>query len=94
MNKFGTKPKVVNIVATGQFPCELDIKKLYCELDLEDMTYEPEIYPALLVKVGENRSHVTLYRNGKYIITGVTSKKELMEAYNNIYNLLKEAGAL
>jgi len=89
----GTKPKIVNIVATGRFPKPLEIEKLYLTLNLEEKEYEPEIYPALLVKVGENRTHVTLYRNGKYIITGAKSEKELKDAYDGIYKKLKEAGA-
>ena len=68
------KPKIFNIVASGQFPQSLDIEKLYHSLDVEGKVYEPEVYPALLIKMRENRYHVTLYQNGKYIITGVQSK--------------------
>ena len=86
------RPRIVNVVATGRFPFELDIEKLYQELDCEEKIYEPEIYPALLVKVGKKRHHVTLYANGKYIITGVKSKEELMEAFNEIRKKLRECG--
>jgi len=86
------KPRIVNIVATGCFPCELDIEELYVTLNLKEKIYEPEIYPALLAKIGKNRYHVTLYSNGKYIITGIKSKKELMEAYNEICEKLRECG--
>ena len=83
-----SKPRIVNIVATGSFPNELDLEKLYNSLDIEK-SYEPEVYPALLVKVGKERYHITLYKNGKYIITGVSSVQELAIAYNNIYKKLK-----
>lgn len=91
---FGTKPKIVNIVATGRFPKNLDIVKIYKELDFPKKEYEPETYPALLVKVNVNGNlkHVTFYRNGKYIITGVSSKKELNETYEIIYSKLKNFG--
>lgn len=36
--------------------------------------------------------HVTLYANGKYIITGVKSEREVVEAYNEIRTKLKECG--
>lgn len=85
------KPRIVNIVATGRFPFELDIEKLFSVLDLAEKSYEPEVYPGLLVKVGEGKHHVTLYRNGKYIITGVSSRKELISTYNEIYKKLKES---
>jgi len=86
------KPRIVNVVATGRFPCELDIEKLSQTLDCEERIYEPEIYPALLVKVGEKRRHVTLYANGKYIITGVKSEEAVMKVYNEIRKKLKECG--
>lgn len=86
------KPRIVNIVATGRFPCELDIEKLMYTLDCKEKIYEPDQYPALLVKVGKNRYHVSLYSNGKYIILGVKSKKELMEAYSEICEKLRECG--
>lgn len=86
------KPRIVNIVATGRLPYELDIEKLYQTLDLKEKIYEPEIYPALLVKVGTRKHHVTLYANGKYIIAGVKSEEQLMEAYNEILDKLRECG--
>ncbi|MFQ5888125.1 MAG: hypothetical protein ACE5HY_05460 [Candidatus Hydrothermarchaeales archaeon] len=94
--KSESKPKIVNIVATGSFPKSLDIVDLYSTLDVGKKEYEPETYPALLVKVkvGHKDIHVTLYGNGKYIIAGANSEKELMDAYNEIYKKLQEAGAL
>jgi len=92
-NETVSLPRIVNMVATGRFPAKLDIERLYMELPLDEKEFEPEVYPALLVKVGENRAHVTLYKNGKYIITGVASEKELMEAYTYIYKKLHQEGA-
>lgn len=92
--RYMNKPKIVNIVASGQFPQSLDIEKLYHSLDVEEKVYEPEVYPALLIKIGENRYHVTLYRNGKYIITGVQSIEQLNDAYRKIFHKLRKIGAL
>lgn len=86
------KPRIVNIVATGRFPCKIDIEEAYRRLNCKEKIYEPEVYPALLVKVGEKRRHVTVYANGKYIITGVKSKKELLETYREICKKLRECG--
>ncbi|MBU0466870.1 MAG: hypothetical protein KKF39_04320 [Nanoarchaeota archaeon] len=93
---FGTKPVISNIVASGRFPKELDIVKIYDNVKFEESEYEPETYPALLVKVlikGE-RKHVTLYKNGKYIIAGAKSEKELMAIYDEITKILKKEGYL
>jgi TATA-box binding protein (TBP) (component of TFIID and TFIIIB) len=93
-DKMNGKPRIVNVVATGRFPCKLDIEKLSQEIECKERIYEPEIYPALLVKVGEKRYHITLYANGKYIITGVESEGEVMEAYEEIRKKLRECGYL
>lgn len=54
--------------------------------------YNPETYPALLVKVMVNgeRKHVTIYKNGKYIITGAKTEKELNAVYDEVVRILKE----
>lgn len=88
------KPKIANVVATGKFPKPIDIVKIYKDLDFPIKEYEPETYPALLVKVEVNGNlrHVTLYRNGKYIIAGATSEKEVFQIYEVIYKKLSDAG--
>ncbi|MBU1988767.1 MAG: hypothetical protein KKD94_04785 [Nanoarchaeota archaeon] len=40
------------------------------------------------------RKHVTLYKNGKYIIAGAKSEKELMAIYDEITKILKKEGYL
>lgn len=88
------KPRIVNIVATGHFPTEkLDLIKLYLELDLDDKEYEPETYPALLGKTRSLRGHITLYQNGKYILTGIKSEEELNKIYEEVYRKLRDVGA-
>jgi TATA-box binding protein (TBP) (component of TFIID and TFIIIB) len=88
------RPRITNIVATGQFPKPLDIVKIHKEIDFPINEYEPETYPALLVKVEVNGNlrHVTLYRNGKYIITGASSEKDVNDIYEVIYDILSDAG--
>jgi TATA-box binding protein (TBP) (component of TFIID and TFIIIB) len=93
-NEKHSKPKIVNRVATGQFGKPLNLEELYKELDVPQKDFEPEQYPALLVKVGKNKKHVNLYRNGKYIITGITSEEELIVTFNEIQNKLEAMGAL
>ena len=89
---FGTRPVISNIVASGRFPKAIDIEGVYKKVKFVQAEYEPETYPALLVKVmiDGNRRHVTLYKNGKYIITGAKSQEELDKIYDTIIELLKK----
>jgi TATA-box binding protein (TBP) (component of TFIID and TFIIIB) len=89
---FGTRPVISNIVASGRLPNEIDIVSIYKKVDFPHKQYEPETYPALLVKVNiEGKlKHVTLYKNGKYIIAGANSEKELNQIYDEIIRILKK----
>ena len=91
-SKIESKPTIKNIVACGRFSKEIDIRKAYDVINFPRKDYEPETYPALLVKVNINNNlkHITIYRNGKYIITGVNSEKELKQTYSTIVKILKK----
>lgn len=93
---YNTKPLINNIVASGRFSKDIDIVKLYQEVDFIEAEYEPENYPALLVKIMVNgkKRHVTLYRTGKFIIVGATSEKEVDAIYNEIMRILKQSNFL
>lgn len=88
------KPKIVNIVATSELPTKLNLDKLFLELDLDEKEYETETYPALLAKTRNPRGHVTLYKNGKYIITGISSIDDLEKVHSILIEKLREVGAL
>lgn len=93
---YGTRPVITNIVASGRFPKDIPIEEVYKKVKFEQSEYNPETYPALLVKVLVNgkRKHVTLYRNGKYIMTGTTTEKELNQVYDEIIRILTKEGFL
>lgn len=92
--QLGKKPKIVNIVATGRFPKPIDIEKIHRLLEFHQSEYEPETYPALLVKeeVNGKLRHITIYKNGKYIIAGATSEKDVNDTYETISKKLKKFG--
>lgn len=88
---YGTKPKISNIVASGRLPNDIDIVKAYNEIEWVESEYNPETYCALLVKVkiGGVKKHITIYRNGKFIIAGAKSIEELNEIYTLLLKKLK-----
>ncbi len=89
---FETRPVISNIVASGRFPKAIDIEGVYSKVQFEQSEYEPETYPALLVKIliEGKRRHITLYKNGKYIIAGAKSEDELNKIYDTMVKILKK----
>lgn len=52
------------------------------------LSYEPELFPALLVTEKTN-VHVTLFANGKGVVTGVRSALKAIEALQQILRELR-----
>jgi transcription initiation factor TFIID TATA-box-binding protein len=90
--KYGTKPQIVNMVATGQLNTKLNLSDVAVKIDAKNVEYEPETYPGLLLKLKENGAHLTLYTNGKYIILGVKTIEETNKSYEILVKKLKEIG--
>jgi len=67
--------KIVNVVASGSLGVELDLDAIAQELP-EIVDYDPDKYPGAYFRFGESRPLITLYRTGKYIITGADSEDE------------------
>lgn len=71
--------KVVNMVGSGSLSIELDLETLTEEIDHPETRYDPNKYPGMYLRFGEDAPLITIYRTGKYIITGPTSKEEMFD---------------
>lgn len=69
--------EVVNMVGSGSLNVELDLETLSAEIGPPCARYNPDKYPGMYIRFEEDAPLITLYRTGKYIITGSTSKEEL-----------------
>jgi len=67
--------QVVNVVASGALDVELDLESVARELD-DVVDYDPEKYPGAYFRFGDDAPLITLYRTGKYIITGSSAEAE------------------
>jgi len=79
--------QVVNIVASGSLGIELDLKVLSQELD-EIADYDPEKDSGAYVRF-EGHPLITIYRTGKYIITGASTESGLSLARKALLNELQ-----
>lgn len=78
---------VVNVVASGSLGLELDLEALDKELaDIVD--YDPNKYPGAYLRFEDSAPLITLYRTGKYIITGASSEEEVHTMREEFLNIL------
>ena len=61
---------VNNLVVYFELDSRFTFKGITCS---STVSFEPEIFPALLLAELKTSSHVTLFANGKGIVTGVRS---------------------
>ena len=74
---------VRNVVANGDFGMELELNALALALGFESTEYEPEQFPGLIYR-GRQNATVLIFRSGKFVITGVISFAEVVQAKEEI----------
>ncbi len=84
--------KLVNITAGGDLGCQPRLDELATDIDAYSVEYEPEIYSGIFLQFKKGGPKSTLYRTGKYVITGVDKEEDLVQEFDNIYNALFERG--
>jgi transcription initiation factor TFIID TATA-box-binding protein len=79
---------VVNIVASASLGTQIDIEK--AAYLLERTMYEPEQFPGLIYRMSTPKVVLLLYMNGKLVITGAKTEKEVYDAVNRLRNNLQQ----
>lgn len=85
---------IVNVVASGLLPVELDLDRLAGDLGDPLAKFDPEIYPGMYLRFDEDAPLITVYRTGKYIITGADSEEESKALREEFLALLSEMGVI
>lgn len=80
--------EVVNMVASANLGREVDLYGVAMEVD--NVEYEPEQFPGAILKLKKPTASLLLFKNGKMICTGVKNEKQVEEAINKAYELVKE----
>ena len=70
---------VQNIVVSDFIKFERNLDHLYFSIDDEGCQYEPEQFPALMMK-GEKSTHYLLFPNGKIVCVGSKTVPDAMQA--------------
>lgn len=80
--------EVVNVIGAGQLHIELELEKLGKDLNVHSAQYDPDRYPGIHIKISEQGPTITLYRNGKYHITGPDSVRQLQQVRDQFLSVL------
>ena len=88
--KLVSRPEIVNIAVSGDFGRPLNLEELAIELPKEgvEVEYEPEQFPAAIVKFQEPSATFLLFSNGKFSIQGLKSKGDIVPQINRIVKLI------
>jgi len=53
-------------------------------------SYEPELFPGLIYRMVDPKIVLLIFVSGKVVLTGGKKRKEINEAFEQIYPVLKE----
>lgn len=84
------EPYITNIAVGGDLGISIPLEQLSVAVDSEevDIEYEPEQFPAAIVKLGAPESTFMLYSTGKFIIQGLTKLSDIDLAVEKMVNIL------
>ncbi|ATZ60787.2 MAG: TATA-box-binding protein [Methanosarcinales archaeon Met12] len=71
-------PEIVvqNIVASADLGTELNLNAIAIGLGLENIEYEPEVFPGLVYRVSDPKLVVLIFGSGKLVITGCKTPED------------------
>ena len=84
---------IVNVVASGSLDAEFDLERVAADIgSIAD--YDPHKYPGMYLRFEEDAPLITVYRTGKYIVTGAESEEEVQAIRERYLNLLADNGMI
>jgi transcription initiation factor TFIID TATA-box-binding protein len=81
---------IANVVGSGDLGVELDVAEVESDLDLPYTEYDPSNYHGLYIRLVEGGPLITIYRSGKYIISGCSTFEQLYETNDAFLTTLSE----
>ncbi len=81
--------EIVNVIASGSLDAEFDLEKVAEDIG-SIAEYDPEKYAGLYIRFGEDAPLITLYRTGKFIVTGADSEEEAYEIRTKFLRLFAD----
>ncbi len=85
---------VQNIVASADLKTVLNLSSVAIGLGLENIEYEPEIFPGLVYRIDQPKVVLLIFGSGKIVITGCKKPQDTEAAVEHIVSELKSIAML
>ena len=85
--------KIVNVVGSGSLDAEFDLERVATDIG-SIAEYDPNKYPGMYLRLEEEAPLITVYRTGKYIVTGADSEDAAHAMRDRFLNLLVDNGMI
>ena len=86
--------QIQNIVASVDLHVKLNLLELSLALGLENIEYEPEIFPGMVYRLEDPKVVFLFFGSGKIVCTGAKLKKDVERAVDIITEELNKRGFL
>ena len=86
-------PEIVNVVWSGSLDSEFDLERVAADIG-SIAEYDPDKYPGMYLRLVEDAPLITVYRTGKYIVTGADSEEEAHAIRERFLDLLAHNGMI
>jgi transcription initiation factor TFIID TATA-box-binding protein len=81
--------EIVNVVGSGSLDSEFDLETVASDIG-SIAEYDPDKYPGMYLRLEEEAPLITVYRTGKYIITGADSEDAAHAMREHFLDLLAD----
>ena len=79
---------IQNFVVSGDIKCGIDLNKATVVMD--NVMYEPEVFPGLIYRMKEPKSVLLLFSTGKIVCTGVKDGETVKLVFDKLYRVVRE----
>ena len=81
---------IQNIVASGDLHTNIDLNM--AAIVMENVMYEPEVFPGLIYRMKEPKTVFLIFSTGKIVCTGAKNSDVVREAVLNLNKVVREMG--
>ena len=85
---------IQNIVASADLQTVLNLNAIAVGLGLENIEYEPEIFPGLVYRVDDPKVVILIFSSGKLVVTGGKTPDDCARGVDVIHEQLDNMGLL